>query len=634
MAFITKHTNRRSYWLLRTLLVVTLVWSVLAFTPTHAQAPKVIPPLTWADAPSAPLHRSEADWLIETGQKTHDELFSEFPALSYDVGDTEYFNTLSSMGQSGETFFLAYRTDHAYFWFKRGARPEQDVLVHVADFFETRIWPLNTSIYGEAPNPAQTGDDRIHIINEPAIGMGIYGAFDPIDQCPRAVCPESNERQIIYISLDAAPLGSDMYLTTVAHEHQHLIQYAIDGNERRWFNEGLSQLAEHLNGFEPGTISGPNVTDFLRNPDHDLRGWSFYDVGAYYGASYLFMVYLYERFGIEFIRTMTASEYDDFASIDATLHAMGFTVTVDEVFADWIIANYLDDPYAGNGQYYYSTLDLPAQITPQRLPFANGMSTYREGVFQFGADYVQIDQPGTYQLSFDGADETAIIGATPQSDDWMWWSYNGESSAARLTGSFDLRSLTTATLSFNAWWEIEPDYDWFQVMVSDNNGADWHILDGDQANGHSSDAPGAHYSSSSSGWINEKIDLSAYVGTEVLVRFEYLTDSSDSLAGVVLDDIGIVELGALDDVEALADYWQVEGFLRIAGTVPQHWTVAIVIEHTDGSADVLPLALDEFNTGYAQITLAAGETATVIIGASAPFTTNRANYKLATQKGA
>ncbi|MBN1562232.1 MAG: immune inhibitor A [Anaerolineae bacterium] len=625
----SQHT-RFTLLLLRGLIIITILFPAATSAPdAHAQDAKQDPTLSWADAPITPRHRSQADWLYDTNQKTFEEAYGPFTTRTYEVGDAEQFIPLGSMEGTPETFFMAYRTEHAYFWFERGIRPDLDTVQRVGDFFETHIWPLNTSIYGEARNPGIDGDSRIHVVNESFISIGLFGAFDPEDQCPRSVCPDSNQREIIYINLDTAPLGSDAYQATLTHEHQHLIQFNIDGNERRWLNEGLSQLAEHLNGFEPMVIADSNVRDFLSQPDHFLGGWtSDYDMGRYYGASYLFAVYLYERMGLDFIRHVSRSDLDGLASIQAELTAANTDLTLDDLFADWIVANTLDDPYVADGHYYYQTLDLPMPILPHPLIVSVQGFTHDDSINQYGADYISINQPGIFNLSFDGMDETPLINTPPKSGDWMWWSYNAINSAARITGAFDLRDLSTATLAFSAWWEMEEDYDWFQVLVSNDNGATWEVVGGSEAQPRNLQAPGVYYSGQSDAWIDETIDLSAYAGAEVLVRFEYLTDSSTTLPGIALDDIGIVELGALDSAEDAVSIWQMEGFMRVPYTVPQNWTVTALVHYPDDTTTAHPMKLDALHTGRIQITIPPDGRATIVIGAMAPFTTNRTTYKL------
>ncbi|MBN1680012.1 MAG: immune inhibitor A [Anaerolineae bacterium] len=583
--------------------------------------------LTWDDAPIVPRYRSHADWLYDMGLSDYEEVYGPFLTHEYRVGDVEQFIPLGSSKLRTEVFSMQLATEHAYFWFERGVQVDPAKLEYTARFFEEHIWPLNNSIYGDEWNPGIDGDSRIHIISQIVIGSGIYGAFDPEDQCPRSLCPDSNQREIIYLSLDEAPLGSPEYLTTLAHEHQHLIQYHVDGNERRWFNEGLSQLAEHLNGFHPRYVGAGNLVAFLSTPDHRLDGWSFdFDIGRYYGASYLFMVYLYERLGLDFIRAVAANDYDGLASVQQTLKAEGYALSVDDVFADWIIANLLDDPLAGDGRYYYQTLDLPDGLRPRKLDVTQGGIQIADTVNQYGADYYTLT-PGSYQLSFDGSDQAAVLDVIPPGNDLIWWSYNAISSAARLTAELDLSGLDAATLAFRAWWEIEDGYDWFQVLVSDNGGAEWAIVGGEAALSNGENAPGAFYSGQSFDWLDETIDLSDYAGSHVLVRFEYLTDQTQTLQGVALNDMRIVELGDYN-----ASIWMPEGFLHVPGAVSQNWAVTVVRQTPDGRMMVTPLVLDDANTGGMLVVVPEGGTATLVIGAMAPFTPRLAQYKLALRR--
>jgi immune inhibitor A len=627
--------KRGLWWGSRMVLAGVVIAPLALPVGLRAQDGKRGESLSWADAPLPPNHRSEADWLVDAGWKTPAEVFGPFPTHEYQVGDLEQFVPLGSFDDSPETFVMAYRSQHAYFWFERGARPDNAALEKTAQFFEDHIWPLNTSIYSDEWNPGIDGDSRIHVVSQMYIGAGVMGAFNPEDLCPRFLCPTSNQREIIYISLSAAPLGSDRYLTTLAHEHQHLIQYYVDGNEDHWFNEGLSQLAEHLNGFQPGLIGDYNVLAFFAEPDHHLSGWTtnLYDMGSYYGAGYLFLVYLYERFGLDFIRAVAGSDYDGLASVQATLTAMGLDQSVDDVFGDWIVANALDDPYAGDGRYYYRTLDLPGPVAALKVGGSGSAYTHSDSVNQYGADYLDFSTPGPVTLSFDGSDQAHITGTQPHSKGWMWWSYNEDNSATRLTAPFDLRGLATATLAFSAWWSTEPDADWLQVLVSEDDGQTWAVVGGDHAMTNNPDAPGPYYSGQSITWIDEQVDLNAYAGKQVLVRFEYLTDGSDSRTGVVLDDLGILELGALDDAESPVSIWQADGFLRIPDTVAQNWSVTVIVRDADERNTVFPVALDTFNTGRATFTVPDGGRATLVIGAMAPFTSYLADYKISVQQG-
>jgi immune inhibitor A len=618
------------------LLVLVLVGALIAPLAPHAHAQdgkRADDTMSWADAPLAPLHRSEADWLLDVGWKSFQEVYGPFFTRVYEVGETEQLIPLGLGDIGPTTFHLRYRSEHAYFWFEAGTVVDPGKLESAARFFEEHIWPLNNAIYGDEWNPGIDGDSRLHIVNQRSIALSIAGAFNPEDQCPRSLCPSSNQREIIYINLEIAPLNSSLYLGTLAHEHQHLIQHHVDGNESRWFNEGLSQLAEHLNGFEPMEISGGNLRDFLRNPDHPLNGWAsdIWSLGEYYGASYLFLVYLYERFGLDFIRQVARNPYDGLAGVERTLADSGQTVSVDDVFVDWSLANYLDDPRVGDGRYYYQSLDIPARIQPLVFDLGQGSAHYTTTVNQYGTDYVRLGPAGTYDFSFDGSDQAPVIGTHPYLGNWMWWSYNDMSSAARLTGAFDLTGLDTATLAFRVWWSMEEE-DWFQVLVSDSGGQDWQIVGGPHAISADAGTPGAHYSGKDGEWIAEQIDLSAYTGKQVLIRFEYLTDGFLTLDGVALDQIEIVELGYTDGAESPHSLWNPEGFVRVPAQVAQQWAVTLVVEPPDGAPTVQPLVVDAGNTTGAHVTIPEGGTATLVIAAMAPFSTQPASYKLSVQR--
>ena len=588
--------------------------------------------LSWADAPLALPHRSEADWLVDVGWKSAEEMYGPFVTRAYTVGESERFFPLGNGRETPRTFVLRYVSKHAYFWFEPGVPVDEDVLAEAAAFFEEHIWPLNASIYGEVQEAGIDGDPRMFVLNQASIGMGIFGAFSPEDQCPRSLCPQSNQRDIVYLGLDEAPLGSRDYLATLAHEQQHLIQFHVDGNERRWLNEGFSQLAEHLNGFHPRYVGAGNLISFLDAPDLQLEGWNFEDMGRHYGAAYLFTLYLYERFGVDFVRALAADPYDGLASVQHTLSGLGYTEGVDDVFADWILANVLDDPFVGDGRYYYQTLDMPNPIQPTTLHVDASGWALESSVNQYGADYYQITEAGRYQLSFDGSDTAPIISTAPHDGAWMWWSYNGSGSIARLSARFDLRGLQRATLVFDAWWQTEPDLDWLQVLVSDDAGQTWQVVGGAHAEQHAPNAPGPCYSGTSDGWVTERIDLSAYTGKTIEVRFEYLTDVSVTKQGVALDNVGIEELGALDGAEEARSRWQPEGFLRIQQQVAQRWTVALVLRGADGSATVQPLALSARNTAGATFDVPQGGSAVLVIGAMSPFAGQPARYKLALRR--
>lgn len=584
--------------------------------------------LTWDDAPDAAPLRHIGDWLVGAGWNTPAEMMGPFTERPFEVGDeTQFSSALYDFEDSRTTYVLRYKSEGAYFWFTEDAVVDMDELAAAGEYFDHTLQPYIRSVFGMEKLPGIDGDPRLHIVHEPYLGFGAVGVFRPEDQCPRSLCPTSNQRDVVYYSLDWGAVNSDEYLTTLTHEYQHVIRFAQDGNERRWMNEGLSQLGEHLSGFAPEYSVGENLDIFLANPDNRLDGWADIDTdpSIYYGSSYLFMVYLYERFGLDFIRALAESPLDGLAAVHHTLRQTGQAVGLDQVFMDWLLANYLDDPFVADGHYYYSTLRVPIKVGSSPIELLEGEQVIlNHDINQYGANYFELEE-GSYTLLFDGSDQTPIADASPHSGQWMWWGYNAESSIARLTRSLDLREVESATLQFALWYDTERDFDWIDILVSMDGGRKWKALSSSQMLPSDDLIPVAHYSGRSPGWINEKIDLSPFAGHEVLLRFEYATDGSYSLGGILLDDIAIPELGWSDDVEQLDETWQVEGFLRVPQGVAQQWSLAFIQKGKPPTVEIFSLSADNIIRTDLTVPEAGG---VLVIGAMAPLTAEKTEYKI------
>ena len=135
-------------------------------------------------------------------------------------------------------------------------------------------------------------------------------------------------------------------------------------------------------------------------------------------------------------------------------------------------------------------------------------------------------------------------------------------------------------LSFWTWYEIEKDYDYGYVAVSTDNGQHWATL---PTNATTKDDPnganlGNGYTSNSGGdkpsWIQQEVDLSAYAGKQVQLRFEYVTDGALSLHGFAIDDIQIPGVFT-DDAEGDAG-WTADGFVRSTNLVAQRYVVELL----------------------------------------------------------
>lgn len=109
----------------------------------------------------------------------------------------------------------------------------------------------------------------------------------------------------------------------------------------------------------------------------------------------------------------------------------------------------------------------------------------------------------------------------------------------------DLAGYSAARLDFWTKWSIEPAYDFGTVRISTDGGASWAVLRSSLSNvasGSGVQAPGLFgFDAYTPGldWVRQEIDISAYAGSSVLLRFELATDGADSRDGWFLDDIRI-----------------------------------------------------------------------------------------------
>ena len=528
--------------------------------------------------------------------------------LGYEAGDAAEFSILELDGPSLRTASTTLRlvTDHAYFWVEDGLSA-----ANVARFgadFESIVYPRVTEAFGDVRSPGVDGDPRISIVHADLAGAGGY--VTSVDGYSRAVAPRSNEREAIYLDSHILASPGPNYNALLAHELQHLVHAAADDGEEAWVDEGLAQVAAELTGGGTGQIDA-----FLRSPDSQLNHWVS-GGGIHYGESQLFVRYLLDRFGgRDNAAELLAQPEDGIEGVEAYLEA--YDTTFDEAFADWLVANYLDE--AGSERFEHRGASL-------RTSIATSIGGYGDGegaVHQFAADYLEVSAPGGGILTIDGADDLGI-GIEAQ-DGAFWWSNTADGIDSRMTRAFDLSGLDAATLRFKVWYDIERGWDYGYVAASTDAGETWETL----AGRHTTDfdpvlqAYGPGYTGDSGGrWLDEEIDLTPYAGGELLLRFEYVTDAATHGRGFAVDDIEVPELAFVDGAAADGD-WLREGFRRVDGPLEQRFLLRLISVEPGRPPSVRP---GDFNVGNVAQVLLGPEPVTVVVAAVTRGTTEEAAY--------
>jgi hypothetical protein len=345
------------------------------------------------------------------------------------------------------------------------------------------------------------------------------------------------------------------------------------------------------------------------------------------------MAYFLDRFGEEATQALVAHPANGTAGFEAVLDELDTGLTFEDVFADWRVANYLDDASLAGGRYGYEDLDpspLKLDETHARYPVQRATT-----VHQYGADYVELEGQGDVVIEFTGSTQVRLIPNEAHSGHYQWYSNRGDDSDMRLTRAFDLSELTTATLQAWLWYDIEEHWDYAYVAASGDGGETWDLLEGRYTTTFNpqGNSFGQAYTGVSGGeepqWVLEEIDLSAYAGREVLLRFEYITDDAVNHVGFAVDDIVIPELGYAYDAETGDDGWNGEGFIRTDNILPQRFIVQ-VIEMGDETR-MQRMKLDELQEGSLEVHGLGDELerAVLIISGYAPVTTELASYEYA-----
>ncbi len=623
-------------------------------TPPPAEAEETLEALREAVVPESDIHELGIR-LLDVDPDTPREASTENP--DYAVGTVRQFiaSNVDTEQQFEVEAELLYKTPHLYMWVEAGVQVDEDALEEAAELFETQTYPTNREFFGSEWTPGVDGDPHLSILHAGNLGSTVAGYFSSPDEYVREVRADSNEMEMFYINIDNVNIGSDFYNGVLAHEFQHMIHWFNDRNEETWINEGCSELSMALNdrAYKPGyyNVGGSDIS-YAYAPDTQLTSWpegTAGDASANYGAAYLFMEYFLERYGEEATQALVAHPENGMDSVDATLAELQEPTDHKDLFADWTIANLLDDPDVDDGRYGYRDIDPYEPMIDVRYSRRDYPIDDENTVQQYGVDYIEIEGQEPLSLTFNGASTAKLLDTEAYRGDYLWWSNRSDESDSTLTRRVDLSAAETATLAFRAWYHIEQDWDYAYLVVGttesgflpqdlNSHTIQWTILDDRQLGCSNTNPNGNNYgcglTGESGGWQALEADLTPFVGQEIAVRFEYITDAAVNQAGLALDDVTLTidgETTFMDDAESLDTGWIAEGFVRHANVLPQEWVVQLVT-YESGSPTVTQLLMPvagEHSVTWEIPLERRNDRAVLVVSGLAPVTTEAATYHIA-----
>jgi len=282
----------------------------------------------------------------------------------------------------------------------------------IANTFDNTYYPTETAYFGLENSPGIDNDVKITILITRIYSSAAYiGYFDPTDELPDSQAQtlgyRSNQREMFYMNgYDFIP-ANPKFMHTLSHEFFHMIHYNNNPKEEKWVGEGLADLAAYIVGNREVT---DKIAAFTKNPGVSLLPFDYSSNALeHYGASFLFMLYLYEQYrgttDIErqnFTRNLTKSGDTSTRTIDYALASAGYPdVKFKDVFSDWVLTNYINPLYFAKYRYNDFIINIDPLQTHSGYPV-------RDRAFDlnyWGANYILFKYAASksHVLEFSGA---------------------------------------------------------------------------------------------------------------------------------------------------------------------------------------------------------------------------------------
>jgi hypothetical protein len=557
--------------------------------------------------------------------------------INYQVGDKLSFYVVDT--DTNETRVaratLQYETEHIYFWIEDGVSFDKRNLKTLVDRFANQIYPTNQEFFGKEWLPGVDNDPHLYIFYGNGLGEQVAGYCSSTDVVLPVAHEYSNAHEMFYINAEGQTLTDPYTLSVMAHEFQHLIHGYHDANEELWVNEGFSELATFLNGYDAGGF------DYLfsYDPDLQLNYWPSNpdESTAHYGASFLFVTYMLDRFEEDFTRAVVADEDNGMVSIDKVMQEQGIIdplngerETADGLFSDWAVANYLKDSSVLDGRYDYHNYTDGPQMSPTETLYDCGNASVNGDVHQYGTDYIELSCDGSFEVTFSGRSVVDVLPLPSEDHGKFWWSNRGDSSEITLSREFDFTAVSAPILmTYDTWYEIETDYDYLYLLAS-VDGGNWQIVDTPSCtlSNPAGNSYGCAYNGMSDGWITETVDLSQFAGHKVTLMFDYVTDGAVTEDGFALDNLSIPAVDYVESFDENDGGWDPAGFVWIENLVPQTFLVSLVnTANVDEPVSSFTVEAGETLKFSFNGDSSAGELAIVISGSNR-FTRQTAQYTL------
>ena len=508
----------------------------------------------------------------------------------YDLGDTETFIVTMGADETSERVEMELRgqTQRVLIWIQATIDYPRWRAQALARQLENQVLNPVERLFQTSEPPGVDGDPRLYVvlINDP--DGSTFGYFPPSSTRPKKLFSKSNQREMLVVDLsldDEYDFFDEILMEVIAHEFLHILHFHSDPGEETWLDEGLASYAAYYASkslLSRGAMHF-DAEDFLAAPNTGLQHWdTAEEIGAKYGAGALFILYLTQRFGDDILARLLADTAHGWRSVDRVLREFE-DASADEVFADWVLANLLLDYRRGYG---YRALD--SEVTPPE-PVASLYdfpATHEGELPQLSAEYLAVDVSGADKLflRLSQAPNAQLIPLNAPEGNHFAYGFASDYSNSRLTRDFALSALHQIWLEFRIWHDLDFQYEYGYVTISDDRGRTWQTLPGRYTtNSHVyRDYYDAGFTGRSGGWRREYIDLSEFSPGLVSISFELMSNIGTAYRGMAIDDVHIRALHYHEDFETPDDTWRAEGWIRTDNRLPNNTWLQVVQETRSG----------------------------------------------------
>ncbi|TES89701.1 MAG: T9SS type A sorting domain-containing protein [Candidatus Cloacimonadota bacterium] len=197
-------------------------------------------------------------------------------------------------------------------------------------------------------NPPDIDNDP-HIYIFLLTPKGIMSYFDDINEYDTLY---SNVCEMLYLTCSNPT--SDKNIGELAKSFQEMIHWNYDTDEEDWIVKGISMLSRHFILF--GELNVDSTSSYFFPLNNDLTYWGDASDEDICG---LWSMYLYEKYGgISMLKNLISDTLNGFEGVDNTLTEEGYAKTHKEIFKDWVIASYVNNPDSNfySGKYGYNLI--------------------------------------------------------------------------------------------------------------------------------------------------------------------------------------------------------------------------------------------------------------------------------------